>query len=167
MAYAARPVAERFWEKVSKDGPVPARRPDLGPCWPWTAGINVPRGGYGMFALRKGIIRRSHRIAWELTNGPVPAGIWVLHHCDNPPCCNPGHLFLGTPKDNTADKIAKGRSNHTRGSARPQAKITEADVVAIRAARAAGVTGAVLAARYGVHRTAIYHIAKGDYWKHV
>ena len=167
MGYAARPVAERFWEKVSRDGPVPAHRPELGPCWIWTAGINVRRGGYGMFALRKGVIRRAHRIAWQLERGEVPDGVWVLHHCDNPPCVRPDHLFLGTPKDNSGDKDAKGRGNYPKGSARPQAKITEADVIAIRAARAEGVTGAVLAQRYGIHRTAVYHIAKGDYWKHV
>lgn len=168
MGYKARPVAERFWEKVNKDGPIPAHRPELGLCWIWTAGINVPRGGYGMFALRKGVIRRSHRIAWELANDrPVPDGLWVLHRCDNPPCVRPAHLFLGTPKDNTDDMAAKGRLNPLHGSARPQAKISEADVIAIRAARAQGVTGAELALKYGVHRTAIYHIAKRDYWKHI
>ena len=155
MGYAARPIAERFWEKVSKtDG-----------CWLWTASLT--RGGYGQFPLRKGVIRRAHRIAWELTNGPVPDGLWVLHQCDNPPCVRPDHLFLGTPKDNTADKIAKGRSNMPHGSARPQAKISEADVIAIRNARAQGATGAELARQYGVHRTAIYHICQRDYWRHV
>jgi hypothetical protein len=167
MPYAARPVAERFWEKVSKDGPVPAHRPDLGPCWLWTGGINRQRGGYGMFALRKGVIRRSHRIAWELASGADPGGLWVLHHCDNPPCVRPEHLFLGTPRDNSGDMEAKGRGNHPHGSARPQAKITEADVLAIREARQQGATGAELARQYGVHRTAIYHICQRDYWKHV
>lgn len=167
MAYAARPLAERFWEKVNKNGPVPAHRPELGRCWLWIAGINVPRGGYGMFALRKGVIRRSHRVAWELANGPIPEGLWVLHRCDNPPCVRPEHLVLGTPKDNTADMTGKGRANIARGSRRGGAKLTEADVVAIRAARAEGATGAELASQYGVHRTSIYHICRGDFWKHV
>lgn len=167
MAYAARPVAERFWEKVSKDGPVPAHRPELGPCWIWTGGINHQRGGYGMFALRKGVIRRSHRIAWELANGPVSGGLWVLHRCDNPPCVRPGHLFLGTPKDNSADMEAKRRGNHPQGSKRPQARLSEADALAIRAARAQGATGAELARQYGVHRSSIYHICQRDYWRHV
>lgn len=168
MAYAARPVAERFWEKVSKDGPIPPHKPELGPCWMWTAGINVPRGGYGMFALRKGVIRRAHRIAWELANGrPVPDGLWVLHHCDNPPCVRPDHLFLGTPKDNTDDMAVKGRANVQHGSERPAARLSEADVTAIRAARAQGAVGAELARQYGVHRTTIYHICQRDYWRHV
>jgi hypothetical protein len=168
MTYAARPVAERFWEKVSKDGPVPVGRPELGPCWLWTGGINRQRGGYGMFALRKGVIRRSHRIAWELASDrPVPDGLWVLHHCDNPPCVRPGHLFLGTPKDNTADMTAKDRANTPKGSQRPQARLSETDVTAIRAARARGVSGAELGRQYGVHRTTIYHICQRDYWRHV
>lgn len=167
MAYAARPVAERFWEKVSKDGPIPPHRPELGPCWLWTGGINHQRGGYGMFALRKGVIRRSHRIAWELESGPVPDGLWVLHRCDNPPCVRPGHLFLGTPRDNIDDMITKGRSNPAQGSARPQARLSEADVLAIRAARAQGATGAELARQYGVHRSSIYHICQRDFWRHI
>jgi hypothetical protein len=155
MAYAARPLAERFWEKVSKDGD----------CWLWTASLT--RGGYGQFPLRKGVIRRAHRIAWELENGPVPNGLWVLHRCDNPPCVRPSHLFLGTPKDNSADMTAKGRHNTPLGSARPAARLSEADVITIRAARANGETGAALARRYGVHRSSIYHICNRDYWKHI
>jgi HNH endonuclease len=166
--YPARPVADRFWEKVNRNGPVPPQDPALGPCWVWTAGINDKRGGYGMFALRKGVIRRSHRIAWELANNePVPDGLWVLHRCDNPPCCNPAHLFLGTPKENTADMATKGRDGFPGpGSAHPSARLTEADVLAIRASRLAGVTGAELGRRYGVHRSTIYHLCS-DRWTHV
>lgn len=155
MAYAARPLGERFWEKVDKSGD----------CWLWTASLT--RGGYGQFPLRKGVIRRAHRIAWQLINGDVPEGMWVLHRCDTPACVRPVHLFLGTPKDNTADKIAKGRSNHPQGSARPAAKLSEADVAAIRAARAQGVSGTDLGRQYGVHRTTIYHICQRDYWRHI
>jgi hypothetical protein len=166
--YRARPIAERFWEKVNKDGPTPVNRPELGPCWIWTAGINVPRGGYGMFALRKGVIRRAHRVAWELAYDPVPDGLWVLHHCDNPPCVRPSHLFLGTPKENTADMAAKGRDGFPKpGEAHYSAKLTEADVLAIRAARKQGVTGAELGRRYGVHRSTIYHICSNDCWTHI
>lgn len=168
MGYAARPIAERFWEKVSKDGLVPAHRPELGPCWIWTGGINEHRGGYGMFMVRKGVIRRSHRIAWELANDrAVPAGLWVLHRCDNPPCVRPDHLFLGTPKSNVDDMAAKGRTRVRHGSDRPQARLSEADVTAIRTARAQGAVGAELARQYGVHRSTIYHICQRDNWKHI
>ena len=66
------------------------------------------KNGYGMIWNGHGP-RRTHRLAWELTNGAAPAGMQVLHRCDNPPCCNPEHLFLGTPKDNVVDMMAKGR----------------------------------------------------------
>lgn len=94
----ARPLAERFWSRVEK------RSPES--CWLWAGKRNV--GGYGRIVNEKRE-RMAHRVAWELTHGPIPGGFQVLHHCDNPPCVNPGHLFLGTIKDNAKDKIAKGR----------------------------------------------------------
>ena len=101
-----RPLGERFWEKVDKNGPI---HPVLGTrCWLWTANIN-PVTGYGQFSLTHSTGTRVHRLAWELTNGPITGGLCVLHSCDNKPCVNPGHLFLGTKLDNTQDMIAKGR----------------------------------------------------------
>lgn len=88
-------IATRFWRKV-KRGP-----PDE--CWPWTG----RRGGRGYGRVGS---CGAHRLAWELTNGAIPAGLWVLHRCDNPPCVNPSHLWLGTHADNMADMRAKGRS---------------------------------------------------------
>ena len=88
--------AVRFWAKVAiGDG-----------CWTWTAAITA--FGYGVIQWQ-GKKRPAHRIAWELTYGPIPAGKWVLHKCDNPPCVRPDHLFLGTVIDNVADMVAKGR----------------------------------------------------------
>lgn len=94
-----RPIAERFWEKV--------RKGDAGDCWEWTA--NRHQFGYGMFAVRN-VPTTAMRVAWELTYGPIPSGLHVCHHCDNPPCCNPAHLFLGTAKDNLGDAARKGRT---------------------------------------------------------
>jgi len=98
-----RPVAERFWEKVD------IRDPDE--CWPWTKSCNP--WGYGKFARVHGDIVPAHRMAWELTHGPIPDGLFVLHHCDNPPCCNPYKcLFLGTHQDNMRDMASKGRATN-------------------------------------------------------
>lgn len=90
------PLDVRFWAKVAKgDG-----------CWEWTASRNSL--GYGNIRVeRKRFV--AHRVAWALTYGPIPDGLFVCHHCDNPPCCRPDHLFLGTHADNMADMVAKGR----------------------------------------------------------
>lgn len=108
-----KPMA-RFWSKVDKDGPVPAHRPELGPCWVWTAGKHEQ--GYGIFSSRS-YPMRAHRFSWELHYGPIPDGLFVCHHCDNPPCVNPEHLFTATHLGNMRDCIAKGRHythNHAK-----------------------------------------------------
>lgn len=90
---------ERFWSKVDRSG-----GPDS--CWPWLAGRM--RAGYGNFWM-DGHEKLAHRVAWELTNGPIPIGLCVLHRCDNAPCQNPIHLWLGTKADNSRDMVSKGR----------------------------------------------------------
>lgn len=108
---------ERFMSKVV----VPFGDPDG--CWWWTA--NSDARGYGFLSTTHGAApQRAHRAAWELANGPIPDGMDVCHHCDNPSCVRPSHLFLGTARDNLRDASAKGRIGHnpnSRANLRPGA----------------------------------------------
>jgi hypothetical protein len=90
-----------------------------------------------MFVLATGKYAPAHRLAWELTNGPIPGGLHGCHKCDNPVCCNPSHLFLGTPKDNADDKVRKGRQ---RTVVTEQSRQRQREAWVRRKARAAGLT---------------------------
>lgn len=153
----------RFWSKVDRP-----EEPEL--CWDWTASCQST--GYGQFGIqRDGKMRnlRVHRIAWTLTIGPIPEGLWVLHRCDRRKCCRPSHLFLGDNDANVADMIAKGRHRSAvyclRGQSHPMAKLTDADVTAIRARRGEGRGVAVkIAAEYGLSPSTIRRILRGSGW---
>lgn len=111
MTEAPRPsTEEKFWSRVDKRGP--------DECWPWTGGRNTDGYGKAPRATGSRPIGRgytaAHRVSWAIHFGPVPDGLWVLHHCDNPPCVNPAHLWLGTNLDNIRDRDAKGRSAASR-----------------------------------------------------
>jgi hypothetical protein len=91
------PIEDRFWQFVNKTDT----------CWLWTGSRSR---GYGLIgAGASGKTKSAHRVSYELANGPIPAGMWVLHKCDNPPCVNPAHLFLGDRADNMRDAFRKGR----------------------------------------------------------
>lgn len=149
-------VGVRFWGKVG--------RADTHDCWPFTGKIH--RTGYGQFWLGN-TMRGAHRVAWELTNGPVPDNLFVCHSCDNRACCNPAHLWLGTNADNMADMLAKGRANPAAGESCGRSRFKTADVLAIRARRAAGESTRTLAAAFGMSRTNIKDIINRKTWKHV
>ena len=128
--------AERFWAKVVKsDG-----------CWEWHGARN--ESGHGRFFRNRG----AHRWSWEAAYGPIPKGLDVCHVCDNPPCVNPAHLFLGTHADNTWDMFAKGRH--------PNKPLAAADIQEIRIAHANGVTLSALARQYGTTQQALGRICR-------
>lgn len=106
IVFADVSIALRLWAKVNKNGPIPSHAPDLGPCWTWTGATR--NGGYGSIKIR-GRRHCTHRVAWTMERGAIPGDMNVLHKCDNPPCVNPEHLFLGTDADNVHDMVAKGR----------------------------------------------------------
>jgi hypothetical protein len=120
--------------------------------------------GYGKLGGSGGTFS-THRFAWELANGPVPDGLWVLHRCDNRLCCNPDHFFLGTVQDNMDDCCAKERQ--ARGSTQGSHKLSEELVATIRERYAGGETQTRLAGDFGVRQTTISRVVRGDSWKHV
>lgn len=141
----------RFWSKVL------IREPDE--CWPWTACTN--RGGYGKFKNGDTSVS-AHRKAYELVVAPIPKGLLVCHNCDNPPCCNPNHLFVGTHLDNQHDRYMKGRS--ARGEVGGKAKLTEVMVLEARERLLAGETPTALSQEYGVTRQHLSQIKLGHRW---
>lgn len=166
--YSTIPVESRFQAKVERTSD----------CWLWH-GTRDPHG-YGILWVR-GRNVRAHRLSWELHYGPVPAGMNVLHHCDNPTCVRPDHLFLGTHADNVADKVAKGRQasgerhgarrhreRMPRGERNGNARLAADDVREIRRLYAVGTaTQTALAARFGVTQRVIWQIVHRLTWRHV
>jgi len=149
-------AVQRFWKGVDKGGP--------DDCWEWQKFTNP--GGYGKIKIQ-GKSWSSHRVSWMIHRGD-PGDKHVLHRCDNPPCCNPNHLFLGTHADNVQDMITKGRDEAILcpGESNHNSKLTEADVIEIRKRLANGERHKDIAASYGVSRTAISDI-NGRSWKHL
>lgn len=166
---------QRFWKKVSC-----GKKKN---CWEWQLGCT--KAGYGQLQIRAVSSHPllAHRVAWELTNGPILEGLHILHECDNPKCCNPNHLFLGTQRDNNLDRDVKGRTAsgdrngarterernpfvRNRGSGKsgedhPNAKLSDSDVKQIRIESREGSTGVELAEKYDVSPTQICRILKG------
>jgi hypothetical protein len=157
------PVEVRIWYKIE------VGEPDE--CWLWTA--SVDRGGYGQINAGLGEIRKAHRIVLEIKIGRrLVGGEWALHTCDVPACCNPAHLYVGTVKDNVRDMHERGRyrGQTARGAENGNAKLTDAEVLEIKAALAGDARRglrAALATKYGVDRSIITRIADGRMWKHV
>lgn len=123
-------------------------------------------GGYGWFThKRKQCL--AHRWAYVCSFGEIPAGKEVCHRCDNPPCVNPAHLFLGTHLENMRDSQRKGRVYRARGTLQYGAILNEPQVRAIRAKAAAGIRPRDIARELGISRQLVYRIVTRRIWAHV
>jgi hypothetical protein len=157
----SRKSIDRFWARVAQSDA----------CWIWT-GARLPNG-YGR-VTQQGKQVYTHRLAWELTHGPIPDGLVVCHSCDNPPCCNPAHLWLGTPADNVHDRDAKGRgrrshratsASRSRGLRRRLTREqmqTAATEVRQRYAEG-GISARQLAKELGYSHSSVLRILRGEY----
>jgi hypothetical protein len=150
MAYPVRPVAERLIKKISID--------QATGCWNWT-GAKF-RNGYGAIQVN-GFCKKAHRVSYSTFVGEIPDGFYVCHSCDNPPCVNPSHLFVGTAKDNAIDMQAKGRKAITTG----RAKLTNEGVLLIRAQFGLGKKQHDVAKEFGISQATVSLIWKRKIWK--
>ena len=180
----------RFWSKVNKSS---NQGPD-GTCWQWIGGLRDIDSPYGCFSICNSSFM-SHRVSYFLTFGIDPVGWHVLHRCDNPPCVNPEHLWLGTDADNARDMCTKGRQatgdrssarlhpdKHARGDksgarrhperlrrgqSHPRSRFTNAEVISIRRRFKQGVRQSEMAREYNVDFGAIRAIVRYQTWKHL
>lgn len=139
-------------------------------CWEWTAAVGG--AGYGKMQWH-GRLEIAPRIAYQIVHGAIPSGLHICHRCDNPLCVRPDHLFAGTRSDNMRDCRSKGRmkgiitSESVRGEHNTKAKMTDAQVVALRADRSAGLSLSALARKYGISKSMVKFIVDGKNWRHV
>lgn len=154
--FSGKTLEDRFWEKVDKKS--------KNECWEWIGSCHW-QWRYGNFNV-DGKHKAAHRMSWELHNGPIPDGMVVCHKCDNPPCVNPDHLFLGTIADNNLDKKLKGRQDE-KGEKNGRAKITWTDVIDIRILHKLGISFADLGKSYNLNPVSISYICSGRNWKHI
>jgi hypothetical protein len=151
-------VRIRFWNKVDTSG--------AGECWPWL-GAKKP-GGYGNVRI-DGTYLVAHRVAFEIaTNIKIPQGLVAMHLCDNPSCCNPAHLVLGTQKANVGDMLLKCREYRAgiaRGVRNGNAKLTEAEASEIRGLCKEGLSQSHVGKQFGVSQTTISNIINNKTWR--
>ena len=147
-------LRDRFWSKVLKTSN----------CWEWIGTIH--KRGYGHFKVGRDNNLKAHRVSYIIGKGSIPTGLYVLHHCDNPKCVRPSHLFIGTQRDNIQDAVSKSRMH--QGEKNHTAKITVKDVKEIRLKYIPYKCGCKkLGREYGLAERTVHQIVKGQIWKHV
>lgn len=150
----SKTLKQRFFEKVSVKS--------KSECWPWVA--NTSPKGYGMIGSGKTKVG-AHRVSWEIHKGSIPDGLQVLHKCDNPPCVNPRHLFLGTHGDNMRDMVEKHRNKDVKGEKNPMSKLNGCEVLKIRRRRKKfGETLRSLATDFGISKSNVSFIVRNESW---
>ena len=159
-------IKSRFWSRIrmgSKDE-----------CWPWLRGrTNMGYGEMNLYhatRLKPSFIMTAHRIAWMLHHDQlIPSGRFVLHSCNNPRCCNPDHLRLGDQAENMRQMVQQGRAANGRvcGESHGMSKLTNVEVLQIRALTASGLDEKHLAQRFGMSKTSIRNIVTRETWKHI
>lgn len=147
---------DRFWKQVDC-----SRGPDS--CWLWTGYLR--ENGYGVIGINRNEYK-VHRVSYFLQHGRIDNDTLVLHRCDVRACVNPAHLFLGTPKDNSQDAVKKGRNAKLYGERNGKAKLTRADVLAIRRmCRRGGVYQKTVAKQFGVSEATVSYVVHGERWR--
>lgn len=149
---------DRFWPRVDK---TPGHGPN-GDCWIWVGKMNDH--GYGIARLGNKSTG-AHRAIFMFLNGELPSNIFVCHHCDNPACVNPAHLFAGTIKDNVQDAVMKGRIK--KGSANVASKLNEEQVLEIRRRYSEGERQVDLAKEFGINTTTVFNLIVRKTWTHI
>lgn len=152
-----KPLRERFWAKVDVRGP--------DECWEWQGHRTKKGAGQIGLGTRKDGLSYTHVLSWKIHNGEIPKGLLVCHECDNPPCVNPKHLFLGTPAQNSADMKNKGRA--TFGERQPNSKLKTMQVIQIKELVNGGAALQEIADEFGVSRSLVGMISKGKRWGHL
>lgn len=147
-------IQKKFWEKVDKSN-------ESG-CWPWT-GNKMTNSPYGVLQLGKGVKLVATRVSYAFAFGVDPGQLLVCHRCDNPPCVNPAHLFLGTHQENCDDKFRKGRNRHPQGEQHPFAKITDDDARKIYVSSGSSFE---VARKTGIRAGLIRKIRTRQAWRH-
>lgn len=139
---------------------------EVNECWEWIKALNGP--GYGVIVDENRIQRSAHRVSWEIYNGKIDAGKFVLHKCDNRKCVRPDHLYLGTQSQNMLDMYKKGRDHLARGENHRWSKLSKTDVLEIRKSYIPRICSwGKLAKKYNVSRSTIQKITNGRNWKSI